>query len=317
MDMASHAVKAAAAAEMKAAAAAPTTTPEAASETPSPVTDPGVVDDSGVASADDVQASPPVPDKSAVQAAREAQSAKALAFAERQKAVSQQRAAQLAEKREREELQRANENYRRQQALVTSDPLAYLEQHGLTAEQLVERGLRQGTPEAKLAAQLEAIRAEHAALKNSIEQERQAHLARQVASNEAGYRAAFHAAIKADSESFSHIGTWPEHVLERAAYETASAYWQETGGANGGEIPDPKLVLLLLEEDARKAYKARSGVAAAMKPKQDAPRTGEPPVAKQPTGHSTPRYQRASGSTRRTRNAEAVAELSRLARTTK
>lgn len=79
--------------------------------------------------------------------------------------------------REAEELRKQAEEYKRLQAELDADPYAALKKRGMTEQELAERALREGTPEAALHAIREELKAERearAALEQRLAAERQA-----------------------------------------------------------------------------------------------------------------------------------------------
>ena len=218
-----------------------------------------VVDAAGVASA------VADPKQAAIKAAREATEQKAREFQAKRDKVAADYARRRSEAdREAAYAQRETQLAERMKVAeqAEKDPFGYLAGKGLTAKDLVEKGLKQGTPEAKLA-ELEARIAARDAADEKREQarqtaEREANM-RRVADLAERYEAGFASTLAAAPEAYPHLAEVhalsPEAVRLECA-KVAKQYHQETG-----ETAPHEWILTFVETEIGKRKAVRAGSA--------------------------------------------------------
>ncbi len=206
--------------------------------------------------------------------ARKAASERYAARIKEQSARSKQKQAEATEKARRDaeaaswtaKVEASKADIQRAE-LAKADPFAYLESLGVTASQLVERGIKRGSPEAAAEARIAAAEAKanelvawkEDFLKQQIEREtttKQQNFERAVIQEKRDMVAVVFAA----PEKFPHIEGWPEDYLGDRAYRAGKEYYDTYG-----EVPLREDVLKALDsaEGKRKASRQQGSTAGA------------------------------------------------------
>lgn len=202
----------------------------------------------------------------------------------------QRRTAQLSEGRAARERAKAEDAQRRSEAeahskqlaaarLADEDPFAYLESRGITADELVKRGVTRGSPEAKIEAKLIELE-QWKQQQIKADQERQQRTAHEQA--QAQYfqaRQYLEGLVDKHAEIYPTLDSMAPSYVSYQAYQLAAQYYRDSG-----EVPNERTAMQILaflektEHDARvERQKRRTPAAGAAPPGAKKPPTPPPP----------------------------------------
>ena len=209
--------------------------------------------------ATDKAAAPPDPEHDKIRKARQAAEERTASFQrERDRLAADYRSKQEA-KRARDELEQHRASVAQDlelAKLARENPFEYLRRIGKSADELVAEGLKQGSPEAKHAAQLAEMqrRLDEMDRRNAELEQRSKVSARDDAVQR--YESQFRSLVQAQPESFPTLAEYEPDYVHFRARNVAIQYYRETG-----EYAPPENILYFLESELHKERQARRGKA--------------------------------------------------------